>query len=55
MNNVNSRLNRTDYIYLAIVLTIAVATRVYQLGDASFWLDELASISVASLPMSNEG
>ena len=47
-----SCLKRTDWFNLAIVMTIAAATRIYQLGHASLWFDESTTILMARLPWS---
>lgn len=51
MAHINS-LSRKDYLQLALLLALAIATRFYRLGDASFWDDEVFTLGAASLPWS---
>jgi len=45
-------IDRKDLFHISIVLVIAVATRIYKLGYASVWLDEVATIKISSNPLS---
>lgn len=41
-----------DWLNLLLVGLLAAATRLYRLGDASFWADEVFTLKFASLPWS---
>lgn len=45
-------LTRKDCVQLLLLIFLALVTRIYRLGDASFWADEVFTLRAASLPWS---
>jgi len=43
-------LDRKDYLQLAALVALAACARLYRLGEASLWLDEVFTLRMASLP-----
>src|SRR5262249_43603501 len=41
---------RLTFLYVVLILIVALGLRLYQLGRANFWIDEVSSIEVAAQP-----